>query len=887
MKKLILIISALLSALFVSLSFAAEEVTLFDGTFTRDSGKPVVVSRTFRAADGVGSVELTNGTNLSTRISSATLQINGVKIFGPSDFNKNVSKLEKQVRLKEGENSLTLLLDSGPGGSVRINIHMLVEIILAPAAKMVDETTINNLSSISEDGTALLFSAATSQIDSMQTGDVIISGITATTPYGMLKKVVSKTKWEDGSVVLITEAASLTDAFQELHLTGTIPSAQSAGIASLSPLRTSAVEPFPSAGIAPLSLLQPSSLTPFPSVRYSTPPWKNVSVGVGGSLSCTWSSDYNGMFDLDYDIHIHWFKLERFYLALAGRQDLVVNGQCEAKGKLDVNYEKTFAQIIIAPITIPPLVLTWNFEPGLGVNFSGEGTFDLSFGFNANNNVKLGFGYVDTQGWSGIKEWDFNFEPYHSMAGEEWNVVIKPYARLKFPVRVFGVAGPYVDVRPYAKLSSTVDPAWDCQIGAGVSANCGGDVAILSWTLGQFNIELLDLYWPILACYPGTAVISGKITGPGGEPIQGVTVALGGTSQSGQIDTDLNGDYKFTVPQHEVYSVTPLRAGYIFSPPTRLVSVTNSDVSQQDFTASGLSCIPKKFSPTENSKLMNGCTDNSKTITWNFDWEDCSGATMYELQVYEPSVLNPRINVTVSPSSYEYNCNGCSILENLTGWRWKVRAYVDGEWGLWSNDGTFDVETVDTGCPPSLVYSISGKVFYSTIALSDVKVELIKGSITDPPNATTLTNESGGFTFDGLQPGTYNIKIYGPNIEYITWAGFTVTITNSNITSNFGLPKKINLLSPENGSTVSTSNPTFCWKAPLESTRYTFQLNKTSDWTLTAFVHNISGTCYQLTDPLQPLENNVLYTWQVGAQDQYGQEVGTTENAFQFLFKQP
>jgi len=192
---------------------------------------------------------------------------------------------------------------------------------------------------------------------------------------------------------------------------------------------------------------------------------------------------------------------------------------------------------------------------------------------------------------------------------------------------------------------------------------------------------------------------------------------------------------------------------------------------------------------------------------------------------------------------------------------------------------------IGDACEAPVGYSISGRVYYSTTPLSNIKVELIKGAVSNPPIASTLTNSLGDFAFAGLEPGDYNIKVYGPNSDYITWVANGVTITTSDISWAFYLPKKMTLLSPTNGSTISTINPTFCWQSLPEAAQYTFQLNKTVDWTLIAFVHNITATCYQVVTGA--FENNVQYTWQINADNQFGYHVGTTENAFQFLFKQP
>jgi hypothetical protein len=178
-----------------------------------------------------------------------------------------------------------------------------------------------------------------------------------------------------------------------------------------------------------------------------------------------------------------------------------------------------------------------------------------------------------------------------------------------------------------------------------------------------------------------------------------------------------------------------------------------------------------------------------------------------------------------------------------------------------------------------LGYSISGTVYYSTTPLPNVRVELIQGSLSNPPMASMLTDSSGDFAFAGLEGGDYYVKVYGPNSDYIYASASLLTMTTSSMTLPYYLRKKMTLLSPANGSTVDTV--TFCWQGLPEAARYTFQMNKTSDWTLIAFVHDIMGTCFQLTTPL---ENNVDYTWQIDAADQFGHEVGSTVDAFRFFF---
>jgi hypothetical protein len=98
-----------------SLSQAVTERTLFGPErFERSQGAPTLFSRTFGRcnASALASVQIQNGDRKKTRISSAEIYLNGAKIFGESDFNKNVNFLQKEVGVLE-VNNLSVELKSG------------------------------------------------------------------------------------------------------------------------------------------------------------------------------------------------------------------------------------------------------------------------------------------------------------------------------------------------------------------------------------------------------------------------------------------------------------------------------------------------------------------------------------------------------------------------------------------------------------------------------------------------------------------------------------------------------------------------------------------------------------------------------------------------------
>lgn len=117
----------------------------------------------------------------------------------------------------------------------------------------------------------------------------------------------------------------------------------------------------------------------------------------------------------------------------------------------------------------------------------------------------------------------------------------------------------------------------------------------------------------------------------------------------------------------------------------------------------GLNCIPSLISPKNGAVMDNGCDDqyNREDGTiWDFDWSDCQGANNYHLYVYHPGSTSPLIdNPNLTSSSYREECLGCYVADiNRFGWQWKVRAKVNGIWGDWSNEQTFDVEPVNSDC---------------------------------------------------------------------------------------------------------------------------------------------------------------------------------------------
>lgn len=100
------------------------------------------------------------------------------------------------------------------------------------------------------------------------------------------------------------------------------------------------------------------------------------------------------------------------------------------------------------------------------------------------------------------------------------------------------------------------------------------------WGSGPNNIFAVGAKGTILHYSGEHYTISGNVRDASGNPISNVTV-LASTGVSST--TDVNGAYTISNLVSGTYSITPTKSSWVFSPPTRTVSVS-SDVNGQNFT---------------------------------------------------------------------------------------------------------------------------------------------------------------------------------------------------------------------------------------------------------------------------------------------------------------
>jgi len=115
--------------LFISLpsvSFSGTFVALGPEDYTRSTGDPVSVIKSFTVLDPstTYTLQIYNGGLVDgefEKVSSSVITLNGVQIVGPNEFNQNVTLIEKPVTLA-ASNQLSVELRGRPGGGITLQI---------------------------------------------------------------------------------------------------------------------------------------------------------------------------------------------------------------------------------------------------------------------------------------------------------------------------------------------------------------------------------------------------------------------------------------------------------------------------------------------------------------------------------------------------------------------------------------------------------------------------------------------------------------------------------------------------------------------------------------------------------------------------------------------
>jgi hypothetical protein len=247
-------------------------------------------------------------------------------------------------------------------------------VVLYPTTKVLDEGTLARIIEASPDLGRLVFSGSTGLLDGVAVGDVLLGGVSAKTPNGLLRRVTAKAN-EGGAFVLTTTRAALTDAIERGTITmprttltrasATGEAAPGARIQALHPLDTGAStlgQEF-TVGIDAISLVP--GLTAGASLGF----------GIGADLSMT----------------IDTKRIEG-KLVLSASESATIDVRALVSAEVDKRYKIATFLFPPIPITIGgiPIVISTKLTVDVGV----RGKVSGSVGWSAKEDAKMDVGLV-------------------------------------------------------------------------------------------------------------------------------------------------------------------------------------------------------------------------------------------------------------------------------------------------------------------------------------------------------------------------------------------------------------------------------------------------------------------------------------------------------------
>lgn len=168
--------------------------------------------------------------------------------------------------------------------------------------------------------------------------------------------------------------------------------------------------------------------------------------------------------------------------------------------------------------------------------------------------------------------------------------------------------------------------------------------------------------------------------------------------------------------------------------------------------------------------------------------------------------------------------------------------------------------------------TIQGTVYYSTTPVAGIQINLYAQTVTNPPLATTVSDNAGRYVLTNIPAGTYILEVLPPTNDWVGKNYILQDMTGEGTgTLDVYVRKNINVLQPKADAVLITPQPVFCWQPLEEAVRYSVQIIRRNDYSRVEYQENIPSTCYQTTSVLKV---GATYEWFLSAWDADGREIG-------------
>jgi hypothetical protein len=300
----------------------------------------------------------------------------------------------------------------------------------------------------------------------------------------------------------------------------------------------------------------------------------------------------------------------------------------------------------------------------------------------------------------------------------------------------------------------------------------------------------------------------------------------------------------------------------------------------------GISGYPANTAFAVTEKAVNLGLNDDQSV--NF-----AGGLLYTLTVSK----NGQGTVTSDPAGIAIGLSGTSdtgVFPSGTGVTLTAAPYSEWQVAAWGGacDGVSSTSsscliTMDGDKTASVTFEevpqgvrVFGTVYYSTTPLSEVVVELGRGT-TWPFDwfAATTSDGNGEYEFPGIPPGSYWLKMNGLGGEFFDeYSYWSLEVAEADVQRDLYMPKVIDLLSPPDASSDVGTQPTLTWESNPEAETYSVFVYRTDPWSEVE-TRSINATSHTVSANLTPGRN---YTWWVEGYDSGNRHVATSRNNFQF-----
>lgn len=121
-KFLLTLLLTFFTLSFIPLAYS-ETIVFGPEVYTRGTGKPQKTVKTFAVNTGhvPFALSIKNGDEKKQRVSSAVIEINGIQVLGPEEFDKQIDEIRAHVKLKE-QNEIAVEVRGEPGTFLTVTI---------------------------------------------------------------------------------------------------------------------------------------------------------------------------------------------------------------------------------------------------------------------------------------------------------------------------------------------------------------------------------------------------------------------------------------------------------------------------------------------------------------------------------------------------------------------------------------------------------------------------------------------------------------------------------------------------------------------------------------------------------------------------------------------